>query len=161
MIETKIKIADWAKVTTKAAEETLREVLAMESVKVIDGEVDFSENYSGAYIPLTSQDYKLQIGLASNSQGCNLLTKQLLGTEPESKEDLADSIGEIVNMIVGAVKNEVNEKIKDLKIGLPIYVIGTIHPTENMERTRINIKLDDVTVQIIILQSRSVSESGA
>lgn len=161
MIDTKLSVDDWATATSEATQETAETMLAFEKVEVVNEKVEWPEKLSGSYIPLVSEEYKLQIGLVSDTDGCNKLTEQLLGMEPQSKEDVADSIGEIMNMIAGVVKNKVNDKVEGLKIGFPIFVIGNIHTSENMERAVIDIKMDDVCSKIIVLQLRNLKRHGA
>lgn len=160
MIDTKMAISEWLDATVDAAKETAETMLGYETVTTIEMSDGWPDKLSGSYIPLVSEEYKLQIGLISDSMGCSELAEKLLGMEPPSKEDIADSVGEIMNMIAGGVKNRVNDRATSLKIGFPIYVVGSIHVSDNMEKAIAEVRFDNTKAKIVILQLRN-SGKGA
>lgn len=119
----------------------------------------------GAYVPVLSGDHSLHIGVASSEHGCRVLTRALLGMEPDevvSPEDVHDAVGEIANMVAGGVKNKVVALGIDAQLGLPIFIHGHIAQTSVSQTLVSAITLDGITVSVTVVktargQSRAAS----
>jgi len=115
---------------------------------------------SGAYLTMVSLDDTLQLGMASNKNGCKSISGALMGmTGGEmnalSKEDIVDAMGEVVNIIAGMVKTKMDKINPKINIGLPVFLNGNIQPSHQQEAGAIEIKIGDVETQIVVIRRRN------
>ncbi|MSP25834.1 MAG: hypothetical protein EXR75_11870 [Myxococcales bacterium] len=92
-------------------------------------EEEFVEE-AGAYLPLISEHECLHVGLFSTRAGADSLSRTLLGISPEralSDGDIADAIGEIVNIFGGVMQRALQGELKRVDLGLPVFVWGSSH----------------------------------
>ncbi|MCP4447884.1 MAG: chemotaxis protein CheX [Myxococcales bacterium] len=125
-----ISAEDWLAATTKSlieVAETYFDVGTMTSE-------DFADDGSakcGAIIGLISENNTVQLMMLSSRRGSESLGKALLGFEADEAietGDLADAIGEIINIVAGMVKGVVNDQDDSLNLTLPTFVEGTLEP---------------------------------
>ncbi|MEZ5063417.1 MAG: chemotaxis protein CheX [bacterium] len=112
---------------------------------------------TGAYIPLRSADQSLLVGLLGTESTCRKLARTLLGMEDEpegdpSDPDVADAVGEIVNMLAGGIQRRMNGNDSRVELGLPIFVRGAILPTRRMEATMAGVVFDDVEAELLMFR---------
>jgi hypothetical protein len=82
----------------------------------------------GSAIPLTKPSGGFYLLMVGNARSCENLTRTLFMLEDEEeveKEDMADALGEIVNIVAGALKTKRGEAGEDLQLGLPLFVTGS------------------------------------
>jgi CheY-specific phosphatase CheX len=83
----------------------------------------------GSCISLIRPNGGWNLGLLGTNESCKSLARALLGMEPEEdlgKEELADALGEIVNMVAGVVKRKLPAgESQELHLGLPLFIAGT------------------------------------
>jgi CheY-specific phosphatase CheX len=97
-----------------------------------EGQVGAFENgvlECGACISMTSPGCSWNVALFGIEASMQALGRSLLGNEDNvslPKEELADALGEILNMIAGVVKRKVNrDGATNVQIGLPMFLSGT------------------------------------
>ena len=79
--------------------------------------------------------------------------------EPEdgelSRADLDDALGEMVNVMAGALKARIHEKIPGMQLGLPIVFQGLLGASTNAEVMVVHIRWQDVEAQTVLIRSAS------
>ncbi len=115
--------------------------------------------YQGAYLGLVAGQGALQIGIASNEAGCQALAKGLMGMgeadPPLEASEMADAICEIVNIVAGAFKGKVRDKVGALTMGLPVFFRGPAQPTGHTAVKVARLSSGPVTAALLIVFPRS------
>lgn len=88
---------------------------------------------SGSLVSLASGSNVTAIMIASTPDGCRELAGAMLGMDATEAQDLShddvrDSIGELVNIVVGAIKSAMSGEDPDLALGLPLFLEGPFEP---------------------------------
>lgn len=113
----------------------------------------------GAWLPIKAGDEPLHIGVLSSQDGCTQMTRSLLFMEPDeedpSHEDMADAVGEIVNIIAGIMQRDLAGEVPEIELGLPIFVAGEVvkHPAQ--EAANSDVVFDGTPAKIVVLRSQS------
>jgi CheY-specific phosphatase CheX len=131
------------------------EALGLEKPALLEARRKLPGQYAGSLIPVFSEEVSTQIGLVSDAAGCELLTRALLGMMPDEEvgaDDIPDGIGEIVNMMAGGVKSELDGTLHGIKLGLPVFVNGHIETGENLVSEVSSLKLGDAVVDLFVLK---------
>ncbi len=151
-----ISIRDWLDSMVEAMNELAPTTLGFDDVEVKEIKEVFPVGMSGAYIALVSMDSSLQIGLVSEPKGCETLALSLMGMEPGeeelSEQDIADSVGEIINILAGMIKRQMAKKINAVNLGLPIFINGHIEPRQRQETGVAEVKIGPVDAQLLVLR---------
>jgi CheY-specific phosphatase CheX len=79
--------------------------------------------------------------------------------EEISPDDTADAIGEIANMIGGGIKRRMIEADPSMKLGLPVFVSGSVVDGSHLDAWSAALAMADVTVHLVVL--RHVARAGA
>ena len=99
-------------------------------------EVSPPEPHGCASITVGSNRIVLRLGIVADMETCTKLAKALLGTGEDEEidgQDVADGVGEMMNIIAGGVKHQLNVSYPLLKVGSPVWKIGD--PEWNCPRT--------------------------
>ena len=106
--------------------------LSLEAPTMIGPVTHMPKNGAGAVIPLVGTA-SFQLALFGDGDSCDALAKGVLGMGPDEvadPDDVADAVCEAVNVIAGAAKVKLTERIQngfELKLGLPLYMRGHTH----------------------------------
>lgn len=116
------------------------------------------ENLTGCFVALVGQEESLQIGLASDTAGCQTLAQALFAAEEELAEsDVTDALGEIANIMAGGVKKRRSESHAGMALGLPIIMEGHVRTTDRQALTHLDIALGDVPVRLLVVCNREAT----
>jgi hypothetical protein len=114
--------------------------------------------YQGAYLGLVALQGALQIGIASDEAGCQILSKGLMGMTdadpPLPDGELADAFCEIVNIVAGGFKAKVRERSGNLQLGLPVFFRGPAQPTEHTAVKVAVVKMGPVSAALLLVFPR-------
>jgi len=151
----------WLRAVVAAADE-LCATIGYDAVDVLgavdDANAENGASLSGAYIALVGDNLNLQVGLTSSAGGCQTLAKALLGMEPDDDDlpesDVADAVGEIVNMIGGGAKRIMSEGDSSLKLGLPLFINGRILETDHLEAAASAVRIGTTDARLLVLRHR-------
>lgn len=115
----------------------------------------------GTMIGLVSDDNAVQMMLVATKPGAEILARALLGFEPDEEiepGDLADAIGEIINIVAGMVKTELNDQDRDLNLTLPTFVDGTVTPITGQTVSYQIIEMGPVQTKVLIVNGNRVAK---
>lgn len=81
----------------------------------------------GACIQIAGGQQSLHVSLVAPHEACQALARMLFGMEAGddiSEDDVADAMGEAVNMIAGSAKRKMGDEGSHMQLGLPFYSDG-------------------------------------
>jgi chemotaxis protein CheY-P-specific phosphatase CheC len=146
----------WMGTAVESLAETASTSLGLSPTQVIAEFEALPHGLVGSTIPLVA-DRAVQMGLFATSQGCEDLARLLLGMSPDdgplAEPDVADAMGEVLNILAGVMKRHMAHKGAALSIGLPMFVHGYIEQGGSKKARTASIKLGDHDAQLFILGS--------
>ncbi len=113
-----------------------------------------------AYISVLSESNSMHLGLSASMQGCRTLTRAFLGIREKdgiSEKDVVDAMSEILNILAGKVKSRLAPRDGSLKLGLPIFLVGQIQVTANMDRAAGDVAMGPVSCQLLVFRNRGAA----
>jgi CheY-specific phosphatase CheX len=120
-------------------------------------------SWQGAYLGLVGPAGGVQIGVASDADGCQALAKGLLGMESGGEElpvaEMADALCEVVNIVAGAFKGRVRESGAPLQMGLPIFFHGAVQETEHTALSVAEVRAGGVPAALVLVHPRGPAEA--
>lgn len=148
-----ISAEDWLAATTESLVEVAETYFDMEAMESESFHEDAAAK-CGAIIGLASGDNTVQLMMLATRRGSESLGKALLGFESNESIDtcdLADAIGEIINIVAGMVKTVVNHQDDSLHLTLPTFVEGTLEPIGGQEIMGKVIKMGPVETKVVVI----------
>jgi hypothetical protein len=148
-------VADWVVAMADASGE-LAASLGFDGVEVLGWHDVPPTGMAGAYIPMLAEDQTLQLALLASPDGCADLSRLLLGMEPEEEvpaADIADAVGELVNIVAGGVKQRLVDSTGGLRLGLPVFIHGYVQPTQQLEVSLASVRIGAVDSYLMALRS--------
>jgi CheY-specific phosphatase CheX len=116
-------------------------------------------NLHGAYLGLVGPTGAVQIGLASDEGGCQLLAKGLLGMGAEEaalpEAEVADAVCEIVNIVAGAFKSRLRDRASPLQMGLPVFIHGAVQSTEHVAVRVAEVQVGSIPASLLLVHPRA------
>ncbi len=67
------------------------------------------------------------LGICCDVTCARTITANMLGTDPEddiSEDDINDAVGEVANMVMGAVKSRIQDTVGNVEISIPSVIQG-------------------------------------
>ncbi len=151
-------MAFWKTSLIEAADELAQTSLGYEPIGVKEATFPLPRDLPGSYVALVGGEYSYEFGFAARWEHCEGLVKRMLFMEADeevSQDFIADAMNELANMIGGGVKRRMVEFDSTLKLGLPVFFNGTVHPTALQERTCSVVSFGDYPVHLIALRHKS------
>jgi hypothetical protein len=153
-----VNVSDWVVAMADASAE-LALSLGIDGVELLGWHDVPPTGMAGAYIPLLAEDQTLQLALLATPAGCADLSRLLLGMGPDeevSDADVADAVGEVVNIVAGGVKQRMADAVPNgsgLRLGLPVFIHGHVQRTQQLEVSLASVRLGDVDAHLMVLRS--------
>ena len=66
-------------------------------------------------------------------------------------------MSEILNILAGKVKSRLSPRDGSLKLGLPIFLVGQIQVTANMDRAAGDVEMGPVSCQLLVFRDRGAA----
>ncbi len=110
----------------------------------------------GSVLSLSSEQNTTCVGLSSTADGCRRLAGAMLGMdaaelESLSPEDVQDSIGELVNILAGALKTALAAEDGALSLGLPLFIEGAWGPIRRTQGRHVEFSVGEVPCVLSLL----------
>jgi hypothetical protein len=148
-------VSDWVAAMADASTE-LALSLGIDGLEVLGWHDVPPTGMAGAYIPLLAEEQTLQLALLASPAGCADLSRLLLGMSPDEDvpdADVADAVGELVNIVAGGVKQRMQDAAGGLRLGLPVFIHGYVQPTQQLEVSLAAARLGDIDTHLMALRS--------
>jgi hypothetical protein len=154
---TRLETEQWLKIIAESASEVATVALGFERCEVRAQATTVPDGMVGAYLPLGTNEQPMQVGFLSDPAGCQALAKALLGMAPEDEDlspsDLSDAISELANVVAGGIKRRVPGGV-ELKLGLPLFVMGSVQPNEHLAILTAELQFGPITAVILLATTR-------
>jgi len=148
----KLMLGPWRVAIEAAATEVATHALSLPGAIVKDPVgLDATVAMIGAHIPLVGSGQAFDVALLSSADGCHALSRAILCMAPDAPvrdTEVADAVGEIVNMLGGSMKRRITFGA-DLVLGLPIFIHGYLQPTDRLSVIALPVRLG--TIETIVL----------
>lgn len=126
---------EWLRIIAESASEVAAVALGFDRCEIRSQGSAVPDGVVGAYLPLGTSEQPMQVGFLSDPAGCQTLAKAFLGMAPEDEDlgasDLSDAISELANVVAGGIKRRVPGGV-DLKLGLPLFVKGSVQANDHL-----------------------------
>ncbi|MBU0753959.1 MAG: chemotaxis protein CheX [Planctomycetes bacterium] len=114
------------------------------------------------YFTTISLDEDLQVRIVSDIEGCLCLSGALMGLTPKDAEvlspsQIADAMGELVNIVAGILKTRLADHLSSVNLGLPNFLKGRVRPTADQEICAMMVGFNEVKFQVVILRNKQES----
>jgi len=155
----KLTVAQWRTAVEGAANEIATYALSLSGAAVQDPtDPERASSMIGAHIPLVGGGQAFDLALVSSADGCLALSRAILCAGPAAAlrdTEIADAVGEIVNMLAGAVKRRLSGHRADLELGLPIFLHGYIQPTDRLALIALPTRFHTIETIVLIAGQRA------
>jgi len=153
----KLSPAQWRAAIDGAAREIATYALSFPDAVVQDPVgIESTVSMIGAHIPMIGGGQAFDLALVASPAGCQALSRAILcmaeGAAVRDAE-VADAVGEIVNMLAGSVKRRIAGHA-DLELGLPLFLHGYIQPTDRLTVTVFPTRLGAIETMVLIAGQR-------
>jgi CheY-specific phosphatase CheX len=134
----KLTLDHWRSAIQTAAQDVATHALSFPGAVVRDPVgLEAATAMIGAHIPLigSASGQAFDLGLVASADDCQALSRAILcmGPGPALRDaEVADAVGEILNMLAGSMKRGLSGLGADLALGLPIFVHGYLQPTDRL-----------------------------
>jgi hypothetical protein len=154
----KITLAHWRSAVEGAATEIATRALSLPGATVADPVgPEAAAALIGAHIPMLGSGQAYDLALVSTPAGCQALARAILymaDGAPVTDAEVADAVGEIVNMLGGTVKRRIAGLGAELELGLPLFLHGHIQPTERLTVIALPTRFGAIETMVLIAGQR-------
>jgi hypothetical protein len=158
MPKSKLTLAQWRTAVEGSAREIATNALSFAGASVLDPVgAETANPMIGAHIPVIGGGGAFDLALVAMPEDCRALARAMLYLTPDAAikdAEVADAIGEMVNMLGGGVKRRMSGLGADLELGLPIFVHGHIQPTERLSVVALPTRFGTIETMVLIAGQR-------
>jgi hypothetical protein len=150
-------VSTWLSAMVSSAEELATSTLGLDGITEIESGFPSDKGFPGSYVALVGDDFNFEYGVAGSWESCATLGRALLFMEPDEEltdDDMADAINEVINIVAGGVKRRMTEIDPGLKLGLPAFFNGTLHPTSHQEAAGSKIEIAGAEVYLLAFRHK-------
>jgi hypothetical protein len=153
---------EWLQAAVEAFSEVSTQALGLPALEVVGRRNAMPRDIAGAFIPFAGEGDAAQIGFAGALRERQLICGALLQMpEEEALElgsaDIADALGEVVNIAAGGIKSRLMSRIGGLALGLPMFINGTIEATDKLETLVADVKMGELSFELVLVRAREVT----
>jgi chemotaxis protein CheX len=150
-------VSMWLEAIAESMAEICSTTLAMELRRDVD-KPKLPENLTGCFVALVGREENLQIGVASDPEGCQVLARTLFQVEDELGDtDVNDALGELANILAGGVKTRMSTTQGGISLSLPIVMEGHLRVTDRQQVDQLDVTVNDVPVRLLLVSNRDES----
>jgi hypothetical protein len=155
----KLTLAQWRIAVEGAAVEIATYALSFPGAVVQDPVgLECASAMIGAHIPLIGGGQAFDLALVASGDGCQALSRAILGASIGTAlrdAEVADAVGEIVNMLAGSVKRRMAGLGAELELGLPLFLHGYIQPTDRLAVLTLPTRFGTIETMVLIAGQRT------
>lgn len=155
----KLTLAQWRTAVEGSSREIATNALSFPGATVLDPvSHEATAAMIGAHIPVLGGGGAFDLALVARPEDCKALARAMLYMDPGSPikdAEVADAIGELVNMLGGGVKRRMSGLGADLELGLPIFIHGHIQPTDRLSVVALPVRFGTVDTMVVITGQRT------
>ncbi|MEW6516022.1 MAG: chemotaxis protein CheX [candidate division FCPU426 bacterium] len=155
-------IREWLGAAERAAEELASTILGIEDFQITGHALEPPESLVGGYINLNNDLIRLKLGVLTDPEGCLEVTRLFLGMETISLEEQADAWGEIVNILAGTMKRNLDGHSAPIQMGLPSVAkdLPTLPAPDEIAATNLTLGKAKVTLMLVKHQNHGGSNGN-
>lgn len=157
----RVSTEEWLDAVVSATQELAVTALAFEEGTVEQTSEPVPDMSMGSFAGIAGEEGAIQIGIIASHEDCISMCRAFLGMEVDeelSEEDLADCLGELVNVMIGGVKSRMSHAGGlTMKIGLPLVFRGRIEVPKNVKAMTSLIRWGSVQAYVILLHHKGGS----
>jgi len=154
----RLTLAQWRTAVEGAATEIATHALSLPGAVVHDPVgLECAASMIGAHIPVIGGNQAFDLALVASAEGCQALSRAILGMSdgaPLRDAEVADAVGEIVNMLAGTVKRRMAGHGAELVLGLPLFLHGYIQPTDRLSVLVLPTQFGAIDTMVLIAGQR-------
>jgi hypothetical protein len=151
-----VALAVWQGAVEAGLKDLARDGMGFPEVAILERTASIPVSMPGAFIPLIGPSESVQIGLVSSEAGCRRLAQALLQGDEQlelSAADMADALGEAVNILAGFVKRNIIESVHPVQLGLPLFVNGHLETSDRVRAAVTHLTVGPVRAALVILRA--------
>ena len=152
-------IEHWLDASLAAFQDVADQALGLGPLELVENLTEMPENLAGAFIPLAGELDNAQIGLAGGLVERRRICGALMQMPEEESDglvtsDIADAMGEIVNIAAGSIKQRLQPQLGSLTMGLPLFINGRVEATDRVETRVARVSIGSLSLVIVIVRAR-------
>lgn len=160
-MSTGVTIDDWLQASVEGLREVATTALGFDVLEVGAVREAMPADVGGAFIPLSGERDSAQVGLAGGPRERKLVSGALMQMPPDeaaelTNSDVADALGEIVNIAAGVIKQRLQPKLGALALGLPLFINGQVEATERVVTRVADLTMGNISLVLVIVRAREV-----
>lgn len=147
------ELENWVVAVTSAMEESAA-MLGFGSCTLEGRHDDVPGDLRGAHISIVGDHGAVHLAVLSTEAGNDFIARTMLMMEEGeelSAEDVADTVGEIANIVAGGVKGALREWDGGLKLGLPVFIRGHIERGSATQAKSLDFSVDGTPVTVAVI----------
>lgn len=163
MTQMKTPLKVWISAIEDTAHEFAATTLAQQECTLQEHSERLPEKIYGAFISLSNENLEAIIGVLGDPADCGRLAKAFLGMEENetlSDNEVADTIGELANILAGGIKAGVAGENPGLRINMPYFVNGAIQFQEPYKVSSMQALWREMKITLLLVL-REARERGA
>lgn len=154
---TSVPLKDWLDAVVLAAKQVSSNPLGFASeAEVVAYTADVPADQMGAYLPFEGGDDLLWLCLFADTRGAQSLSRALFALGPDEDDlppdEVGDAIGEILNIVAGLVKSQMEPRGVSCTIGLPQFLESTKEVMARAHRSTAEIRLGPVSGHLSVVK---------
>ena len=152
------QVQTWMHAMVNSADELATSTLGLDGVVTLSEEMPTQRDLPGSYVALVGDIFNFEYGVAGTWDSFGVLARTLLFMEPEEileDDDLADAINEVINIVAGGVKRRMSDVDPGLKLGLPAFFNGILHPTSHQEALSSKIEIAGAEIYLMLFRHKT------
>lgn len=159
MSTTTIDLHEWLSCLTDVATDFAANHLRFESGAAPETPAASGGPSPAVYVAILGERNSMHLGLSTGAAGCQTLARAFLGLRGRdalSDREVVDGMSEILNILAGKVKSRMSTRDGSLKLGLPMFVAGTVGHGDGTEKSSADVMLGPVACRLhVFRQNRS------
>ncbi len=155
MSDLPLDLGDWVDAASDALVESAEALLGMETKLAASSTTypTLGADRWGVLLPFSAEGYSLHVGLISTTAGCKALTDAMLGPDDWSEDEVADAVGEVVNVMAGMMHGDLLHRDETIDFGLPVVMQAHLFDGHSSESTVLAAGIGGIEFDLILMMT--------